>query len=116
MFVRYNAPTTTQVAAIWTDGNDPQRCFDRSVLVYPRGEKMRYIKPYHGCYDALAYPLLRPKGETGWNKFMPYNDSPKQSTSPTDCEDSVQPPLGMAIIHHFFPTVRKNDLFPYARR
>ena len=50
---------------------------------------MRYIKAYCGCYDPLAYPLLNARGETGWNKFMPYNDTPKESTSPTDGEDSV---------------------------
>jgi hypothetical protein len=93
-FLRYNAPTTSQVAAIWTDGDDPQRCFDRSVIVYPKGEKMRYIKAYHGCYDPSAYPLLNPKGETGWNKFMPYNDSPKESTSPTNGEDLLEQPVG----------------------
>ncbi|OQU82809.1 hypothetical protein SORBI_3005G023301, partial [Sorghum bicolor] len=60
---RYNAPTASQVAAIWSDGNDPQRCSDRSVLVYARGDRPRYIKAYHGCYDPLAYPLLNPKGE-----------------------------------------------------
>ena len=46
------------------------------VLAYPRGEKMRYIKAYHGCYDPLAYPLFHPRGETGWNQFMPYNNTP----------------------------------------
>jgi hypothetical protein len=59
---------------------------------------MRYIKAYHGRYDPLAYPVLNPKGETGWNKFMPYNDSPKEVTSPNDGEDSNQKPVGMATI------------------
>jgi hypothetical protein len=36
---RYNAPTTSQVAAIWMEGNDPQRCFDRSVVVYGRTDR-----------------------------------------------------------------------------
>ena len=57
---------------------------------------MRYIKAYHGCYDPLAYPLLNARGETGWNKFMPYNDTPKESTSATSGEYSVQQPLCMA--------------------
>ena len=73
---RYNAPTTSQVAAIWTEGNDPQRCFDRSVLVYATGDRALYIKPYQGCYDPLSYPLYNPGGQTGWNKFMPYTDAP----------------------------------------
>uniref|UniRef100_A0A453ESU7 Helitron helicase-like domain-containing protein n=1 Tax=Aegilops tauschii subsp. strangulata TaxID=200361 RepID=A0A453ESU7_AEGTS len=28
---RYNAPTTSQVAATWVEGSDPQKTFDRSV-------------------------------------------------------------------------------------
>jgi hypothetical protein len=53
----------------------PKDVFDRSVLVYARGDRPRYIKAYHGCYDSLAYLLFNPKGETGWNKFMSYNDT-----------------------------------------
>ena len=74
---RYNAPTTSQVAAIWMDGNDPQRCFDRSVIVFGKTDQRRqYIKAWHGCYDPLGYPMYSPRGETGWNKFMPYSDAP----------------------------------------
>jgi len=91
---RYNAPTVSQVAAIWSDGNDPQRCFDRSVLVYARGGHPCYIKEYHGCYDPLAYPLFNPKGETGCNKFMSYNDTMTDreghtSVDPTDVADPI---------------------------
>ena len=43
-------------------------------LCMPQGDRPCYIKAYHGCYDPLAYPLFKPKGETGWNKFMTYND------------------------------------------
>lgn len=99
-YLRYNAPTASQVAAIWTDGNDPQRCFDRSVIVYPRGEKMRYIKAYHGCYDPLAYPLFHPRGETGWNQFMPYNDSPTVERSvPEPTGMPTQNQLSMGVLH-----------------
>jgi hypothetical protein len=33
---RYNVPTASQIAAIWMEGNNSQRCFDRSVVVYGR--------------------------------------------------------------------------------
>ena len=26
----------------------------------------QFIRAYHGCYDPLAYPILYPGGETGW--------------------------------------------------
>lgn len=72
----YNAPTASQVAAIWVEGNDPQNRFDRSVVVYGREERPRYIKAYHGCYDPLSYPLFFPAGEVGWNRFLPYDGDP----------------------------------------
>ncbi|KAL6854264.1 hypothetical protein ACP4OV_019167 [Aristida adscensionis] len=78
---RYNAPTALQVAAIWLEGNDPQRSFDRSVIVYAKGDRPHYIRAYHGCYDPLVYPLFFPRGETEWNKFMPYNQL--ESETPT---------------------------------
>jgi hypothetical protein len=71
---RYNAPTMSQVATIWMEGNDPQRCFDRSVVVYGKTDRRpQYIRAYHGCYDPLAYPIYNPRGKIEWNKFMPYN-------------------------------------------
>jgi hypothetical protein len=69
---RYNAPTTSQVAAIWVEGTDPQNTFDRSVIVHAKGDRTLYIRAYYGCYDPLSYPLFFPRGETGWNRWMPY--------------------------------------------
>ena len=81
---RYNAPTTSQVAAIWVEGSDPQKCFDRSVVVYGKGDRPLYIRAYYGCYDPLSYPLFFPRGETGWNRWMPYIDPPDETN-----QDSV---------------------------
>uniref|UniRef100_A0A804R7N0 Uncharacterized protein n=1 Tax=Zea mays TaxID=4577 RepID=A0A804R7N0_MAIZE len=47
---RYNAPTASQVAAIWFEGNDPQRSFDRSVIIYATGDRPTCIKAYHAHY------------------------------------------------------------------
>jgi hypothetical protein len=77
---RYNAPTVSQVAAIWVEGSDPQNCFDRSVVVHGKGDRPLYIRAYYGCYDPLSYPLFFPRGETGWNRWMPYVD-PTNGTS-----------------------------------
>jgi hypothetical protein len=71
---RYNAPTTSEVAPIWVEGNDPMNCFDRSVVVHGKGGRPLFIRAYYGCYDPLAYPLFFPGGETGWNCKMPYLD------------------------------------------
>jgi hypothetical protein len=31
---RYNAPTMSQVAAIWEEGNDMRKKFERSIMIY----------------------------------------------------------------------------------
>jgi len=81
---RYNAPIASQVVAIWMEGNDPRRSFDRSVVVYGKTDRRpQYIRAYHGCYDPLAYPIYNPRGETGWNKFMPYSGDPITPASAT---------------------------------
>lgn len=77
---RYNAPTTSQVAAIWVEGSDPQNSFDRSVVVYGKGDRPVYIRAYYGCYDPLSYPLFFPRGEIGWNRWMPYIGLPDATT------------------------------------
>jgi len=90
---RYNAPTASQVAAIWMDGNDPQICFDRSVVVYGKTDRRpQYIRAWHGCYDALAYPVYNPRGEIGWNKYMPYSGSPFTPPSATMASTNNQWP------------------------
>jgi len=72
------------------EGNDPHRCFDRSVVVYGRTDcRLQYIRAYHGCYDPLAYPLYNPRGETGWNKFMPYSADPVTQPSVTPASTNV---------------------------
>jgi len=63
---RYNAPAMDQVAAIWQDGSDERNKFKRSIMVYPNSSHPEFIRAYHGCYDPLAYPILYPGGETGW--------------------------------------------------
>jgi hypothetical protein len=77
---RYNAPTTSQVAAIWVEGSNPQKSFDRSVVVYGKGDRPLYIRAYYGCYDPLSYPLFFPRGETGWNRWLPYIGPPDDTT------------------------------------
>ena len=63
---RYNAPAMDQVASIWQDGSDERNKFKRSIMIYPNSGRPEFIRAYHGCYDPLAYPILYPGGETGW--------------------------------------------------
>jgi len=63
---RYNAPAMDQVAAIWQDGSDEKNKFKHSIMVFPNSGGPQFIRAFHGCYDPLAYPILYPGGETGW--------------------------------------------------
>jgi hypothetical protein len=77
---RYNACVMGQVAAIWLDGNDPQKRFDRSIVIYGKSMDPNYIRAYHGCYDPLAYPLfflvVRLVGKTSTDKLIEYKVPP----------------------------------------
>ncbi|KAK1644706.1 hypothetical protein QYE76_062511 [Lolium multiflorum] len=72
----YNAPTTSEVAAVWVEGSERRRQFDHSVILQGKNRDIYGIKSYHGCYDALSYPLFFPRGELGW-----HTDIPKRTVS-----------------------------------
>ena len=55
-----------QVAAILQDGSIERNKFKRSIMIYPNSGRPEFIRAYHGYYDLLAYPILYPGGETGW--------------------------------------------------
>jgi hypothetical protein len=63
--------------------------------VYARRDHPLYIKAYHGCYDPLSYPLFNPRGETGWNKFMPYSGSSTVQATPPPVE-----PTGLISLYY----------------
>jgi hypothetical protein len=94
---RYNAPTASQVAAIWVEGSDPQNCFDRSAVVHGKGDRPLFIRAYYGCYDPLSYPLFFPRGETGWNHWMPYVDPTDGTTQHPTSNSSVQQNQAFAL-------------------
>jgi hypothetical protein len=55
---RYNAPTVSQVAAIWEKGSGTAKQFERSIMVCGTSGERQYIKAYHRCYDPLSYQLF----------------------------------------------------------
>ncbi|XP_044354828.1 uncharacterized protein [Triticum aestivum] len=70
---RYNLPISSEVAAIWVEGNELCKHFDRSIVLFGNGNKRYSIQPYYGCYDPLSYPLFFPRGEIGWHPEIPKN-------------------------------------------
>ncbi|ONM18760.1 hypothetical protein ZEAMMB73_Zm00001d004347 [Zea mays] len=67
----YNATITSEVAAVWIEGSERRGQFNNSVMLHGKDRSSHGIRSYHGCYDALSYPLFFPKGELGWHANIP---------------------------------------------
>ena len=67
----YNTPLTSEVAAVWVEGSERRGQFNRSVMLHGKDRSSHGIRSYHGCYDALSYPLFFPRGELGWHANIP---------------------------------------------
>ena len=67
----YNTSLTSEVAAIWIEGSERQGQFENSVVLHGKDRSIHGIRSYHGCYDALSYPLFFPRGELGWHFMIP---------------------------------------------
>jgi hypothetical protein len=59
------------VAAVWIEGSKLLGQFQNSVVLHGKDRSRHDIRSYHGCYDALSYPLFFPKGELGWHMDIP---------------------------------------------
>ncbi|KAJ1266142.1 hypothetical protein BS78_08G128100, partial [Paspalum vaginatum] len=68
---RYNTPLTSEVAAVWVEGSERRGQFSKSVMLHGKDRSSHGIRSYHGCYDALSYPLFFPRGELGWHANIP---------------------------------------------
>ncbi|XP_020242960.1 uncharacterized protein LOC109821181 [Asparagus officinalis] len=64
----YKTPTSNEVVAIWIEGNNSNVPFEREIVIHEHSGQRHYVKHYYGCYDPLQYPLLFPKGESGWHQ------------------------------------------------
>ena len=70
----HNAPTASQVAAIWIDGQSETGEQNRDITLRSSMDTLLKISEFDGCYDPLAYPLLFPNGEQGWCHDFIYFD------------------------------------------
>jgi hypothetical protein len=68
---RYNKPVSSEVAAIWVQGSNLARRFERSITLYGNKNERYGIQATQGLYDPLSYPLFYPKGELGWHPNIP---------------------------------------------
>ena len=76
---RYNALTTSEVAVVWVEGSERRRKFGNSVILHGKNRDIYGIKSYHGCYDAVSYPLFFPRGELGWHTDIPKEGVPYET-------------------------------------
>ena len=67
----YNVSLALEVAAIWIEGSELLGQFQNSVVLHGKDRSVNGIRSYHGCYDALSYPLFFPRGELGWHMDIP---------------------------------------------
>jgi hypothetical protein len=70
----YNAPITSEVAAVWIEGNERRNTFDKNIILHGKNNEIQGIRSYHGCYDPLSYPIFFPRGELGWHPDIPKVD------------------------------------------
>ncbi|CAH9105004.1 unnamed protein product [Cuscuta europaea] len=86
----FNKPTASQVAAIWIDEGDCGSQNSRDIRVYAKSGRSHSVQYYYGCYDPLQYPLLFPKGESGWHEGI--QKFPKKThPSSRTCPQSLHP-------------------------
>ncbi|XP_056697313.1 uncharacterized protein [Spinacia oleracea] len=66
----YNAPTSDEVAVIWSESTSSSTSRSPHILVSGKSNSSHRIMHYYGCYDALQYPLLFPFGDCGWHQGL----------------------------------------------
>ncbi|XP_074314080.1 uncharacterized protein LOC141649285 [Silene latifolia] len=72
----YNAPTSDEVAVVWSDNTAMQGNKGPHIIAYGRGANNHRIRHFYGCYDPLQYPLLLPKDDSGWHQGLKKISSP----------------------------------------
>jgi hypothetical protein len=67
----YNLLVASEVAAVWVEGQDLLRQFDREVCLHQNNQQITRIQSYNASYDSLSYPLFFPRGEPWWHTDIP---------------------------------------------
>lgn len=91
----YNSRTSNQVAAILVDGTNSHEINSPDIIVVGKSEKSHRVMHYYGCYDPLQYPLLFPRGDSGWHQGMK-----KRSKTVRRVEQNVTFPIVTCLIQN----------------
>ncbi|PNT75908.1 hypothetical protein BRADI_1g41651v3, partial [Brachypodium distachyon] len=84
----YNAPITSEVAAVWIKGNQRRNTFDKNVIIHGNNNEIQIIKSYYGCYDPLSYPLFFPRGELGLHSKIPKANAEEEDMKKAGAEEN----------------------------
>ncbi|MQM01815.1 hypothetical protein Taro_034574 [Colocasia esculenta] len=84
----YNAPTDDQVVAILIEGNNMETRYMTDIVVDGHDGTTHKVQSYFGCYDQLQYPLLFPRGESGWHRGIKRNKRGMHFRTPSSLSSS----------------------------
>lgn len=83
-----NAPSASQVAAIWVNDNVSAEHKICDITVSSHSGETHKVNYYFGCYDPQQYPLLFPHGDTGWHQGIDKVNIRRKQVVPLD-EDLI---------------------------
>ena len=98
---RYNRPLSSEVAAIWVEGNDLAKRFDRRITLCGNNNERHSIRVTSGAYDPLSYPLFYPRGELGWHPKLPKRNVPLEVVLNPQLVHDDDEDAGMPSASHF---------------
>ncbi|KAG2672975.1 hypothetical protein I3760_13G067700 [Carya illinoinensis] len=81
----FNAPTSSEVAAIWVENDDSKHLTPRNIFVFNHFGGSHLVQYYFGCYDSLQYPLLFPLRDIGWHQVIQRINKITTSVSTNNC-------------------------------
>lgn len=84
----YNAPITSEVAAVWVEGNERRNTYDKNVILHGNNNEIQGIRSYYGCYDPLSYPLFFPRAELGWHSKIPKADTQEEGVTKAGADNN----------------------------
>lgn len=82
---RYNRPIVSEVAALIP--SVPGETSGRHIVMQNVAGGLQYINEYEACYFPLRYPLLYPRGESGWSRNIPYRTQPFHPGNPLRADE-----------------------------
>lgn len=98
---RYNRPLSSEVAAIWVEGTDLAKRFDRRITLCGNNNEMHSIRVTSGAYDPLSYPLFYPMGELGWHSKLPKRNVSWEVVQNSCLYHGDEDDAGMSFVSHF---------------